>query len=96
MEPPDNPVPAPRGTTEIWCALAHLRVAETSSVLRGRTTASGIPASGSKARSCRYEAVISGSVMTAPSPRTAVRAWRASRLISFAPWRRRRSATRYR
>ena len=53
VAPPDNPVPMPRGTTAIWWAVAQRSTACTSSVQRGRTTASGVPAFGSNARSCR-------------------------------------------
>ena len=53
VAPPDSPVPMPRGTTAIRCAVAHLSTVCTSSVRRGRTTASGVPAFGSTARSCR-------------------------------------------
>ena len=54
-------------------AVAHRRTVCTSSVLRGRTTAMGVPASGSSARSCRYDATMSGSVTTASAGRSAMR-----------------------
>ena len=53
VAPPDSPVPIPRGTTAILLAVAHRITVCTSSVRRGRTTASAVPAVGSKARSCR-------------------------------------------
>jgi hypothetical protein len=53
VAPPDSPVPMPRGTTAILLADAHRITVCTSSVRRGRTTASAMPALGSKARSCR-------------------------------------------
>lgn len=53
VAPPDNPVPAPRGTTGTRWAVAQRSTAWTSSVQRARTTASGVPADGSKARSWR-------------------------------------------
>ena len=40
-EPPATLEPAPRACTVIWCSAAHRTVAATSSVVRGRTTASG-------------------------------------------------------
>jgi len=53
VAPPESPVPIPRGTTAILLAVAHRITVCTSSVRRGRTTASAVPAVGSKARSCR-------------------------------------------
>ncbi len=53
VAPPDSPEPAPRGTTGTECAVAQRITAATSSVLRARTTASGVPAWGSRAQSCR-------------------------------------------
>ena len=52
-EPPDSPLPAPRGTTASPCSAANRTAAWTSSVELARTTASGTPASGSLARSHR-------------------------------------------
>src|SRR5689334_6833076 len=66
VAPPDSPVPAPRGTTAILLAVAHRITVCTSSVRWGRTTAIAVPASGSNARSCRYDATMSGSVTTTP------------------------------
>src|ERR1700721_845203 len=51
VAPPDRPLPAPRGTTGTRWAVAQRSTVWTSSVQRGRTTASGMPADGSKARS---------------------------------------------
>ena len=51
--PPLSPLPAPRGTTARPCSAANRTAAWTSSVQPARTTASGIPASGSLARSHR-------------------------------------------
>ena len=53
VEPPDRLEPAPRGTTGTLCFVAHRMTACTSSVEFTRTTASGVPASGSRAQSCR-------------------------------------------
>ncbi len=53
VAPPDSPVPAPRGTTAMRCLVAQRSTVWTSSVRVGRTTASGVPADGSAARSCR-------------------------------------------
>jgi hypothetical protein len=52
-DPPDSPVPAPRGTTGIECALAIRSVACTSAVAVARTSASGTPDRTVVARSCR-------------------------------------------
>jgi hypothetical protein len=41
-EPPDKPVPAPRGTKASLCWCSSLRTALTSTVVRGRTNKSGI------------------------------------------------------
>ncbi|CFR76265.1 Uncharacterised protein [Mycobacterium tuberculosis] len=53
VAPPERPLPAPRVTTGTWFALAQRSTVCTSSVRRGRMIASGLPAEGSKARSCR-------------------------------------------
>lgn len=53
VAPPDRPLPAPRGTTGTRFAVAQRSTVCTSSVRRGRTTASGLPADGSNARSWR-------------------------------------------
>ena len=53
VAPPDRPVPIPRVTTGTWWAVAHRSTVCTSSVRFGRTTATGFPADGSRARSCR-------------------------------------------
>jgi hypothetical protein len=42
MAPPDNDVPAPRGTTLTPTSLQYFSTCATSSVDRGRATASGI------------------------------------------------------
>ena len=52
-DPPDSPVPAPRGTTGIEWALATRRVACTSAVHVARTNASGTPDRTVVARSWR-------------------------------------------
>jgi hypothetical protein len=53
VAPPDSPVPMPRGTTAILCLVAQRITVCTSSVRRGLTTASAVPALGSNARSWR-------------------------------------------
>ena len=53
VAPPDRPLPAPRVTTGTRLAVAQRSTVCTSSVRRGRTTASGLPADGSNARSWR-------------------------------------------
>ena len=53
VAPPDRPVPAPRGTTAIRLSEAQRNTVCTSSVRVGRTTANGVPAAGSAARSWR-------------------------------------------
>ena len=52
-EPPDSPLPAPRGTTGTPCSAAQRTVAWTSAASRARTTAIGVPADGSRAQSKR-------------------------------------------
>src|SRR6185312_11218448 len=51
VAPPERPLPAPRGTTGTRWALAHRMTICTCSVVSGRTTANGLPADGSSARS---------------------------------------------
>ena len=46
---PASPDPAPRGTTGTPCRLATCMTATTSAVLRGSTTAAGVPAGASMA-----------------------------------------------
>ncbi len=53
LDPPDSPLPAPRGTTGTRCAVAQRITACTSAVQVGRTTAQGMPAFGSRAQSWR-------------------------------------------
>ena len=53
VEPPDRLVPAPRGTTGVPVDAAKRTTAWTSSVDVARTTAAGVPAFGSSARSRR-------------------------------------------
>jgi len=52
-EPPDSPVPAPRGTIGTRCAAATRTAACTSAVHRARTTAIGRPGTTVSARSKR-------------------------------------------
>ena len=52
-DPPDSPVPAPRGTTGMPSAWAMRNVACTSSVQVARTSASGVPGRTVVARSRR-------------------------------------------
>jgi len=47
MLPPVRPVAAPRGVTGMLCSLATARIFETSSVVAGRTTSSGLLAGNS-------------------------------------------------
>ncbi len=53
LDPPDSPLPAPRGTTGTPWAAAQRTVACTSAASRARTTAIGVPAAGSRAQSKR-------------------------------------------
>ena len=62
---PASPVRAPCGTTGTRCADATSTTATTSAVLRGRTTANGVPAGHRSAWSRRYLSSTSGSVITA-------------------------------
>src|ERR1700731_1208331 len=82
VAPPDNPLPAPRGTTATRCWVAQRNTVCTSSVRSGRTTAIGFPADGSSARSWRYDSVIAGSVTTMPSGSSAISSARASAVTS--------------
>ena len=41
IDPPDNPVPAPLGTTLIFLSKQYFNILETSSVVSGKTTAIG-------------------------------------------------------
>ena len=41
--PPTRPVPAPRTVTGIVCSLQILMICDTSLVLAGKTTTSGLP-----------------------------------------------------
>ena len=66
--PPDRLVPAPRVVTGIRWAVAQRNADCTCSVDSARTTASGTPASGSKARSMRYLSTRSASVITTSGP----------------------------
>ena len=52
-DPPDSPLPAPRGTTGTPCAAAQRTAVWTSVSSRARTTAIGVPAAGSRAQSKR-------------------------------------------
>ncbi len=52
-EPPDRPLPAPRGTTGTRCSAAQRTAACTSAALVARTTASGLPAETSRDQSQR-------------------------------------------
>ena len=53
VAPPDRPEPAPRGTTGTPWVLAQRMTSRTSSVVRARTTASGMPGWGALAQSWR-------------------------------------------
>src|SRR5205823_1427690 len=66
--PPDNPVPAPRGTTGMLCLAAIFITAETCSVVEARTTASGMAPSMEPSRSKMRRSL--GETMTASSPAT--------------------------
>ena len=54
-EPPDRPLPAPRGTTGTPCAVAGRMISATSSVSAGSATASGSPGSEWAVSSRRYD-----------------------------------------
>src|SRR5919107_3325859 len=76
VEPPDRPLPAPRGTTGTRCSAAQRTATCTSVALVARTTARGRPAETSRDQSHRYGSTTSGSVTTAPLGSAA---WRRSR-----------------
>src|SRR5919112_1420568 len=65
-EPPDSPVPAPRGTTGTRCSAAQRIATWTSEASVARTTARGRPAETSRDQSQRYGSTTSGSVTTTP------------------------------
>ena len=67
LDPPDNPLPAPRGTTGTPCSAAHRTAVCTCSASSARTTATGVPASGSWDLSWRYFSTRSASTTTTPS-----------------------------
>ncbi len=50
-EPPDSPLPAPRGTTATRCAAAQRTATCTCSACSARTTAAGVPAPRSRDQS---------------------------------------------
>ena len=54
-DPPDSPLPAPRGTTGTRCSVAIRMIVATSSVVDGSATASGKPASKWAVSSDRYD-----------------------------------------
>ena len=81
--PPESPLPAPRGTTGTRCAAARRTIAATSSVLRGRATASGRPGSRWRASSFRYDSRSIASVRSW-SPGTSARS--AARMSVMAEW----------
>ena len=72
-EPPDSPLPAPRGTTGTRCAAAQRTAVWTWLASSALTTASGVPAEASRDQSKRYFSTASGPVTTTPSGRAAVR-----------------------
>ena len=73
VEPPDSPLPAPRGTTLTPCSAAHRTAVCTCSALSARTTAAGVPADWSRDQSKRYFSIPSASVTTTPSGSAATR-----------------------
>src|SRR5689334_10006233 len=64
LEPPERPLPAPRGTTGTVCCAAQRTAACTWAAVSARTTATGLPADGSRDPSKRYFSIASGSVTT--------------------------------
>src|SRR5258708_2275616 len=65
LAPPDNPVPAPRGTTGTPSSFAHVSVVLTSSKQLARTRARALPAGTMSALSRLEPATMSGSVTSA-------------------------------
>ena len=72
LEPPDSPLPAPRGTTGTRCAAAQRTAVCTCPASSARTTATGVPADGSRDQSWRYFSTVAGSVTTTPSGRLSI------------------------
>ena len=64
LDPPESPLPAPRGTTPMPCSAAQRTAVCTWPASSARTTASGLPADSSRDQSCRYFSIASGSVTT--------------------------------
>src|SRR4029078_11754159 len=64
LEPPDSPLPAPRGTTGTRCAAAQRNAVCTWPGSSARKTATGVPADGSRDQSWRYFSTAAGSVVT--------------------------------
>ena len=88
---PASPLPAPRATTGTREACATFMHATTSSVLRGRTRAAGIPA-GIRVMSVRWASSTSGSSTTRSAGSTARRS-RTSDALMHPPGTRRRCRT---
>ena len=66
-EPPESPLPAPRGTTGTRCLVATRMIVATSSVDDGSATASGSPGSKCAVSSRRYDSRSPSSVRSRSS-----------------------------
>ena len=78
FEPPERPLPAPRGTTGTRCSCAARSTAATCSVERGKTAAIGCPTADPVDRSREYVGRMSGSVTMSPSASAAAHAARTA------------------
>ena len=67
--PPESPVPAPRGTTGMRFFAATLITADTSEVVAGRTTASGIAPSMEASRSKMRRSLVESMTCSRPTAR---------------------------
>src|SRR5256885_2385505 len=74
VDPPERPVPAPRGTTGTPSRVATSSVRCTSAVQVARTSAAGRPGTTVIARSYRYGSITSGSLTSTSGGSTAASA----------------------
>ncbi len=85
LDPPDSPLPAPRGTTGTRWAAAQRTAVCTWPASSARTTATGVPADGSRDQSWRYFSTAAGSVITTSPGRAAHSSSSASLVTCMEP-----------